>query len=287
MILTILVDNNAELLSRDLYGEHGLSQFIEVDGKQILHDTGFSDLFIENAEELGINVANIDYLVFSHGHDDHTGGLKYLIEYMKEFRTKKQKPILIAHEAVFDRKFKRDEEIGCMVDIKEIKKAFNVQLSKKMQKITDNLYFLGEIERNNDFELINNPYKKLVKDENGNDVYVDDYIVEDSSLVYVKTDEKNPDKKELVIISGCAHSGICNTIEMAKKLIGDYPVISAIGGIHLIKPSEDRIVKTCEYLKGLNMESLYACHCTDLNSKIRLAQENPVKELGVGTILEF
>ncbi|MBP2171978.1 MBL fold metallo-hydrolase [Methanococcus voltae] len=283
MKLTVLVDNNAQLLSRDICGEHGLSQFIEVDDKQILHDTGFSDLFIENAEELGINIANIDYLVLSHGHNDHTGGLKYLIEYMSEFRTKKQKPVLIAHDAVFDRKFKGSEEIGCTVDIKDIKKAFNVQLSKKMQKITENFYFLGEIERNNDFETVD-PYKKLVKDENGNNVYVDDYLVDDSSLAYIKGDD---DKKELVIITGCAHSGICNTTEMAKKLIGDYPVSSAIGGFHLIEPSEDRITKTCDYLKSLNLQSLYACHCTDLNSKIRLAQENPLKELSAGTVLEF
>ncbi|MDD4160533.1 MAG: MBL fold metallo-hydrolase [Synergistaceae bacterium] len=100
--LTVLVDNNT-LIDKYLTAEPGLSFWIESDGRKILFDTGYSDVFIKNAQVLGINLNDIDVAVLSHGHNDHTWGLNHLVQYFDR-TMKSDMPEMIAHPGAFERK---------------------------------------------------------------------------------------------------------------------------------------------------------------------------------------
>lgn len=91
----------------------------------------------------------------------------------------------------------------------------------------------------------------------------------------------------LTVISGCAHSGICSTIERAKAVTGVNNVHTVLGGFHLLEAGKARLGQTTDYLAGLDLDSLYACHCTDLAAKIVLAGKCPVREVGSGLVLEI
>jgi 7,8-dihydropterin-6-yl-methyl-4-(beta-D-ribofuranosyl)aminobenzene 5'-phosphate synthase len=104
--------------------------------------------------------------------------------------------------------------------------------------------------------------------------------MDDSALVYCST-------KGLVIITGCSHSGICNIIEQAKKVCNENRVIDVIGGFHLLNPEKKQLEGTLEYFKKLQPETLHACHCTDLNSKIALSKVSNIQEVGVGLTLNY
>ncbi len=286
MRLTVLVDNNT-LIDRYFYGEPGVSYFIETEEKKVLFDTGFSDLFIQNAQKLQKDLLDLDYLVLSHGHIDHTGGLGSLLKLFTEKTfensaagcsgtTELKRAKLVAHPSVFTRKFLSEGgEIGTIVNKSTLSLFFDMILRKKPVFLTDHLVFLGEIERNSTFEAQYPVGKTLEKG-----TLCDDFLLDDSALVYISG-------KGLVIITGCSHSGICNIIEYARKVTGVDRVLDIIGGFHLLGPSENQIEETVSYIKRINPAKLHACHCTDLSSKMRLSTVTDMGEVGSGLILEY
>lgn len=269
MKLTILVDNNV-LQGKNYLGEHGLSFYIEADDKKILFDTGYSDVFLKNAHRMGINLLDLDYIVLSHGHYDHTWGLShYLPFYTSALKQGKniKKPTILTHPATFNEKFDaKHGEIGCLTTKEKLSKNFDVKLSKEPVWITKNLVFLGEIPRNNDFE--------------GKEPIGNDYITEDSALAY-KTDSG------IVAITGCSHSGICNIVEYAKTVCDNSTIIDIIGGFHLVNASHEKISKTADYLSKLHTKGIHPCHCTDFPSKITLSKSIKLESAGVGLIIEY
>lgn len=277
MKLTVLTDDNVAN-SRRLLAEHGLCFYIEDGDKKILFDTGYSDIFIKNALNMGINFLDLDYIVLSHGHYDHTWGLAhYLTYYMSaiEQKQKVKKPTIITHPDTFLEKFEEGfGEIGCMLTEKKLRKCFEVITTDEPYNLTDNLIFLGEIPRFNDFEA-KEPMEKVLR----NGKYEDDYVIEDSALVYKSN-------TGLSIITGCSHSGICNTVEYSQKLLKTTKIENVIGGFHLINTSKEKIDKIIGYLKKQNIKILYPCHCTDFNARTDLAKEFTVQEVGVGTEFE-
>lgn len=274
MKLTILVDNNT-LINKNFLGEAGLSIFIEIENKKIIFDVGYSDIFIKNASKMGINLKEIDYLIFSHGHNDHSWGLFHFIEYCSAARVS-NKPTIITHPLTFEAKHLEGVgEIGNIIEKEKLSSFFNIKYSKKPYWITEKLVFLGEIPRNNEFEgktSIGQVYK--------NGIAKNDYIIDDSALAY---------KSEfgLVIITGCSHSGICNITEYAKKVCEESKVFDIVGGFHLLAPVDNQLLKTVKYLSDIDINQLHPCHCTDLQSKIELAQKLNVKEVGVGLELKY
>lgn len=277
MKLTVLVDNNT-YIDRYFIGEPGVSYFIEDEGVNILFDVGYSDVFIKNAQKMNVNIKNIDFVAISHGHNDHTGGLIPLTSLYTEAKTENiscKKPSLIAHPLAFLMKTFDDEEIGSILPEEKLNRYFHMKLSKEPLWLTENLIFLGEIERKNDFE--NKVPIGKVEDQGK---MVADYVIDDSALVYKS-------KEGLVIITGCSHDGICNIIEYAKKVCNDERVVDVIGGFHLLSPSKDQLEGTLNYMKTINAKKVYACHCTDLDSKIVLAKAVNLKEVGVGLVLDY
>ncbi len=277
MKLTVLVDNNT-LIDRYFSGEPAVSYLIEAEGKKVLFDTGYSDAFIINAEKLGMDLLDINCLVLSHGHIDHTGGLDPLLKLFMEkyLHAPEDKPELIAHPSVFSRKFFHGgPEIGSLVQKDSLLPFFTMKLSKKPVVLSENLLFLGEIDRENSFEARKPVGKTMIEGK-----IEDDFVLDDSALVYTSGEG-------LVIITGCSHSGICNIIAAAQKATGINRIADIIGGFHLLDPPEEQLEGTVSYFSIMHPKVLHACHCTDLQSKIRLSSVADLKEVGSGLVLEY
>ncbi|TFG91331.1 MAG: MBL fold metallo-hydrolase, partial [Candidatus Atribacteria bacterium] len=182
MKITVLVDNNT-LIDRYFLGEPGVSYLIQDEECKILFDVGYSDFFIRNARKMNINFRDLDYLILSHGHLDHTWGLISLIKYYTEASIEKIdciKPTVITHPSSFLAKKAKDlKQIGSIISQEELNKHFKMKLSKEPLWLTDRLVFLGEIERKNDFEA-----KKLIGKVVKDDFEEDDYLIDDSALAY-------------------------------------------------------------------------------------------------------
>lgn len=276
MKLTVLVDNNT-FIDRYLIGEPGVSYLIECDGKKILFDTGYSDVFIKNAQILNIDLLDLDSIVFSHGHNDHTWGLNHLIQYYDRATNPPAKKIqLICHPDALIPKYYNAKPIGINFMLEENHYFFTKICSATPVNITKNIIFLGQIPRNNNFEATASIGHTL---DHCGDIS-DDFVLDDSALV-VKT------KKGIVVITGCSHAGISNIIEYAKLVSGETHIVSVIGGFHLQNADKNTLSKTGEYFQELSADSLYPCHCTDLAAKINLASYVKIDEVGVGLRLHF
>jgi 7,8-dihydropterin-6-yl-methyl-4-(beta-D-ribofuranosyl)aminobenzene 5'-phosphate synthase len=272
--LTVLVDNTT-LLDHDFCGEAGLSFFLDTAGKKILFDTGLSGLFLANAKKMGIDLLDLDNLVLSHGHIDHTGGLAMLARHQDHATPVgrlPRVPELITHPRCFWPKEKVGRKNGSAVSEEEARQHFAVTLSDKPYWITDDLVFLGGIPRKHAFEQAD-PEERWIHLPNGS--MEPDQLLDDSALAFRSGEG-------LVIITGCSHAGICNIIEYAREVSGESRVVDIIGGLHLIDPRPQRLKMTGEYLRKLQLSALHACHCTSLAVKIALAGYSPVQEVGVG-----
>lgn len=267
--LKVLVDNNT-YIDEYYLGEPGLSYYIECDDKKILFDTGYSDAFIKNAKLMNIDLNNLDYVILSHSHNDHTGGLVYLI---KEYDL--SNTILLTHPDLFIPRYKEGLYIGSPINVDELRKYFkDVILTNKPYKVNDNLIYEGQVERSNDFEN-----KRPVGLCKINDKEVDDYNLDDSCLVY-----KN--EKGIYVISACSHSGICNMIEYGKNITDDSRVKLVIGGFHLFE-NDEVLDKTIKYLSDCHIDDLYPCHCVSLVCKHMMMNKLNVHEVGVGLELSL
>ncbi|WP_445491581.1 MBL fold metallo-hydrolase [Niallia sp. 03133] len=278
MKLSVLVDNNT-FIDRYFLGEPAISFFIEEGDKRILFDTGYSEVFIKNAEKMRIDLRDLDYVALSHGHVDHTWGLTHLIRLHMEAKNEKMMyntPTVIGHPLVFNTKlFDPIGEIGSILSHEKLSKHFPIRLTKDPLWLTDRLVFLGEINRIFDFE--GKDFIGQVVTDQGE---INDYIQDDTAIVYKSS-------KGLVIIVGCAHSGICNIIEYAKEVCQEERVVDIIGGFHLINPTKKQLEKTVHYINELKPTILHACHCTDFHSKVALSTVAPLKEVGVGLQLSY
>ncbi|MCB2360612.1 MBL fold metallo-hydrolase [Clostridium estertheticum] len=268
MKLKVLVDNNTYI---DQYycGEPAVSYYIEDEDVRILLDVGYSNLFITNSDALGVDLQRINAIIISHGHDDHTRGLKY---YFKQ--NYKNRISIFAHPDAFKEKTVDNVKICSPILIDKLKEKCNLVLSKKPIKISKHMTFLGEIPQVNTFEK-----RKSIGKQNVDGIFIDDYVLDDTALVYQS-------EKGIYIIVGCSHSGICNIVEYAKKVCNDNRVLGIIGGFHLFEVSE-QVNKTIDYLKQNNIKELYPCHCTSFNVRAEIHKIMPVKEVGVGLEIEW
>lgn len=265
MKLTVLCDNNT-FIDCYLYGEPALSFYIENGNDKILFDLGYSDVFVKNAKIKNIELKSVNKVVFSHGHNDHTRGIKF-------FKFNKNTKIYYAPKC-FDEKFCDGQNISAPYTKEELSKNFELIECKNPMQISENLYFLGTIPRVTDFESADKNLETKIGGE-----FVEDSFEDDSALVYVG-------EKGLNIIAGCSHSGICNICEYAKKLF-NKKISCIIGGFHLLQDNKQAI-STIFYLKNEKIDKLYPCHCTGLHIKARMINEGlNVFDVGSGLELEF
>ncbi|SON53079.1 MBL fold metallo-hydrolase [Vibrio tapetis] len=277
MELKVLVDNNT-IIDRYFLGEPGVSYLVTDGDTKILFDVGYSDVFIQNAIKMKESLLDIDFVVISHGHNDHTGGLVPLSKLYSEAKaesTQHNSPTLVAHPDAFSYKEYDGGEIGSVLDGSKVAKYFDTQLSTKPIWLTKNLVFLGEIPRTNDFENIE-PVG-LYEHESG---LQDDYVRDDSAMVYQSEDG-------LVIITGCSHAGICNIIEYAKQVCNEDRILDVIGGFHLLEASKAQSEGTLKYFEEHAIDTIHPCHCTGLEHKIKLSHCAQVQDVGVGLSLSY
>lgn len=280
MKVTLLLENNS-LFGRYLNAEHGYSAWIEDESIKVLFDCGFSDKFIKNAEALGIDLRTADYVVLSHGHRDHTGGLKYLLQYYRDKAMARKPIMLFTHEDIFLKKynFKKNHFSGLDVSREIMEQYFDVKVTPGPLWLTKNLCYMGITEQTNNFEHKVPQIPRKFK----NGQWVDDLVDEDTQFSY-----KHKNGEEVSVIAACAHYGICNIMEYAKKLTGASRINTYLGGSHLRidEVPQSQVDQTCEYVRAQQMKNFYICHDTDLHCKLALWNTTPSKEAGVGLVVE-
>ncbi len=260
MKLSVLTENQA---GGKFLAEHGLSYLLEIDEQQILFDTGHSNVFLKNASRLGIDInKNVQTVVLSHGHWDHGDGLQFI-----------QDKILITHPDSFQERFRKANHstVGLSISKDEIETRFKLIETKQAYQVTKNLIYLGEISRKNNFESQTTSF--VLK--NGED----DFVNDDSALIAII-------ENELVVITGCSHSGICNICEQAKRVTGISKIKAVIGGFHL-KLQNQQTIKTIKYFKQNGVEYLYPSHCTELPALCLFYSDFKIKQIKTGMIFEF
>ncbi|MFA4848961.1 MAG: MBL fold metallo-hydrolase [Methanoregula sp.] len=274
LTLTVLIDNTT-VTDHNFCGEAGLSFLLETAGKKILFDTGLKGLFLANAEKMGVSLRDLNFLILSHGHIDHSGGLAALARHLASATTEGSSPRvpqLIAHPLCFWPKEKDGRKNGSAISEEEVHRKYPVSLSEKPVWITDDLVFLGEIPRRFAFEQ-GDVDKRMIQTPDG--TIEPDNLLDDTALAFRSAEG-------LVIITGCSHAGICNITEYAREVCGERRVADIIGGLHLLLPTPYQLAKTGKYLNRLHLNALHACHCTSLPAKIALAGYCPLQEVGVG-----
>jgi len=260
MKLTVLTENVA---GHDFLAEHGLSYFIECDEKKILFDTGHSNVFLENAKKLGIDLdKETDIVVLSHGHWDHGDGLRFI-----------KNKTLLAHPSAFIKRYHKDDisNIGLELSRSEVEKQYHLITSEKPYEISKNILFLGEIPRVNNFESKTTAFA----DEYGNE----DFVPDDSALAILQNNG-------IIVVTGCSHAGICNITDYAKKVSGIDMVKAIIGGFHL-NDNDWQTEKTIQYLKEEGIRKIYPSHCTELPALTAFYHEFGIQQVKTGMIFNF
>ncbi|MFC1998388.1 MBL fold metallo-hydrolase [Chloroflexota bacterium] len=256
--ITTLSENTA---TYGFIAEWGLSILVEVDGSRILMDTGLSFSAAHNAKIAGIDLTSINRIVLSHGHADHTGGLYNLVKETGVIE-------IIAHPDIWDAKYvQRNQEeeeqyigIPCHRELLEnLGAKFN--LASEPVHITNHVMTTGEIPLHTAYEHIGS---NLFIKEDGR--LKPDKLADDLALI-INTDFG------LVVILGCAHRGVINTLNRARDLTGNETVYAVVGGTHLFLSSDEKIDKTIVDLKRLGVQRLLVSHCTGFKASARLAQE--------------
>ncbi len=255
---TTLSENTA--IRMGLLAEWGISILIEADDHKILFDTGQSFSAAYNAIVLGIDLSQIDNIVFSHGHADHTGGLLPVLKMMK-----KQVEV-IAHPDIWAAKYAkrsegREEYIGVPFPREEAESlGASFHLSKEPVWLSENIVTSGEIPMVTEYEKVDPILYVKERGELKPDPLWDD------QAIFIKSE------KGLIVILGCAHRGIINTLRHAQKLTGVESVYAVIGGTHLMSASPERMDLTIAELLSFGIQRLGACHCTGLPASAMLAQ---------------
>jgi len=249
----VLVEDHAR--KRGFLGQHGFSALVEVgtgrDVLRVLVDTGQDgSVVLSNASRLGLDLSKVDAIFITHGHYDHMGGLPTVLEHVR-----RKGVLVVAHPDAFVPKFAyRNGKLvpgspGKLTPADLEEKGAIVVLSKRPVRLSNNVVTTGEVKRQTDFERVKG-FLKL-----GPDGLEEDKLLDDQALV-IDT------PKGLVVITGCAHSGVVNTVLHARELMGKEEVYAVIGGFHLEGASEERIARTVEELANMRPEHIYACHCT-------------------------
>jgi 7,8-dihydropterin-6-yl-methyl-4-(beta-D-ribofuranosyl)aminobenzene 5'-phosphate synthase len=280
LTLRVLVDNTT-LVDRYFGGEPALSLYLQCGGKRILFDTGYSDLLCLNAGKMGIDLLDLDYVVLSHGHIDHTGGLPSLMRLFLEAAIEERPhriPMVVAHPHCFyPRPMPRLADIGSPVGEARLSRQFPVTTSRTPVWLTGDLVFLGEVERTMDDAVPDRHKKRTIITPDGMEP---DGVLDDTALAFRS-------RSGLVIITGCSHSGIGNIIHHAQKVCKEPRVRDVIGGFHLKESDREALGATLACLNRVSPGALHPCHCTSLAAKIALAGVTRVGEVGVGSVLEF
>ncbi len=272
-VVTSLIEN--ERFDETLLCEHGLSLLIQADNQRILFDTGATSAFIDNAEMLNIDLTKIDYVVLSHAHYDHSGGLRCLCHHTR------RKFELVLNPHFFIKKFvKHDQSLQYIgndfseeyLQIENIKTTF--PLTDTFELAPD-IFIMSNFEPCCDFETQDPKYVML----NGGE-YKTDSFPEEQVLV-IRT------SKGLLLFTGCSHAGIVTICENIRRRRQES-IYAVIGGMHLKDADLERVKQTAQYFRENRIQKLCACHCTGHGAVTCLTLEGPeYVEISAGKVIHF
>ena len=272
--ITVVIENTVAMafrpeVKRGLLGEHGLSLLIEGLGKRWLFDTGCESVLLHNLDILGVAPDSIDALIISHGHYDHAGAMKLLLE-------KRSKPLPIyAHPDIFARHFAKDGEmthVGITWSQHELE-ASGAEFSLRRESgfLIPEAWLSGAIPRRYAFEQVTDKF--FIETGNG---FEENQIQDDQSLIL--TGERG-----LLVITGCAHAGVCNIIAKVKEQFPGKRIWGIMGGLHLAGAGQNRMEQTAKILKGENLQFLALGHCTGAKESWQLADSLGLEFAGLNT----
>jgi 7,8-dihydropterin-6-yl-methyl-4-(beta-D-ribofuranosyl)aminobenzene 5'-phosphate synthase len=247
------------MLADDGIGEWGFAALVEADGWRILFDTGFRrNTVLKNAEELGIDLRTVTDVVLSHHHDDHVGGLMTLREAVLE-RTPKAFATAHVGRGIFDQRRKGERDVNPMIPIRTAYEATGgvFVVHDRPAELAPGVWITGPVPRVHP-ERNWSGTQKVERDG----AWVEDTLAEDQSLV-VDTE------RGLVVLSGCGHAGIVNTIEHARTSIRPAPIHAAIGGFHLFNATDEQLAWTATKLSAAGLQQFFGGHCTGLEAVYR------------------
>jgi 7,8-dihydropterin-6-yl-methyl-4-(beta-D-ribofuranosyl)aminobenzene 5'-phosphate synthase len=263
-------------IKNSILAEHGFSAVVTAtvggSARSILFDFGFSPQGAAfNAEALDLDLSSIEAMVLSHGHMDHFGGLAALIE-----KVGKEGIELVLHPKAFrkPRYLKVSETVKVNLPALSREKIADARIalveSEKPRPLLDGrLLFLGEIPKRTDFEK---GFPRMFYDEEGESKW--DPIEDDTAVAALVKG------KGLIILSGCAHSGIINTVKYAQEVSGVDKIYAVMGGFHLTGADFEPVIEpTTEALKALNPTYIIPTHCTGRKAVMHLEKEMPDKFL--------
>lgn len=258
--LTVLCENSVDRVSpHGLMGEHGFACHLHTEHGDFLFDTGGGLSIINNADCLGIDLANLQGILFSHGHLDHTGGLKQVLD--------KSGPLPIyAHPDIFSQRYSNNgsqpRSIGMPWSQAALEKmGATLKLSEAPCSIAPGLMLSGDIHRTHKEET-GDPNLVVFSEDNQQAA---DPLHDDLSL-FISTD------KGLVILLGCAHAGLLNIIDHALKVTGQDKIHMILGGTHLKFCGKEQMDATLSRLTELDVDRIGASHCTGLRGATILAE---------------
>jgi len=240
-----LVENTAR--GAGILGEHGLCWCLRHGGQQLLFDLGQGMALESNAKRMGIDLEDTDVLVFSHGHYDHVGGWGALADRLSSAK-------LYLHPDALTPKFQRRADgrmvpAGVAAFAGAVESAGNeVIVSTEPCEVLPGIWMTGEVPRANQLEDTGGDF---YCGQRGADV---DLILDDQSLFF-KT------KLGVVVVLGCAHAGLVNTLDYISKLSGER-IHAVLGGMHLLHAGAERMQFTIEGLRRLAPDWLAPNHCT-------------------------
>ncbi len=254
--------------------EHGLSFLVEAGNRKILFDTGQSSLFLSNAEKLNLDLSSLDIVVLSHGHYDHGGGLHALVEMAGTLKAE-----VVAGQGFDGNKSARTADSLRDVGIS----AFLPEKGKWRVKIVDSVIAVGE----GVFIL---PRAELFDGREPNKTFrtgtgaleAIDRFEDELSMVVVEDDG-------MTVITGCAHRGIENILESARRTFPGQRLKSIVGGFHLVNDGIESLDRVSTYIARLLPQSVYCCHCTGLKGYAVLDKKLPgiVSWLSCGSQMEI
>lgn len=258
--ITVVVDDSEG--SPKLFPEHGLSFWVETPAGAFLFDTGQGEALRGNAGPLGIRLADVDTVVLSHGHYDHTGGLIHLLDSESPPRIYAHPTALIPHYRKCDvppHKFiGMPEEVRCRL----ADKPGMLTRIDKPQAIVEDVWATGPIPRKNDFENTGGPFFTDATCTHSD-------LIEDDQAVWMSS------AQGIIVLLGCAHSGVVNTLDYIASLVDRKRIHAVIGGMHLQNADENRLEKTLQGLARYGIEVLAPCHCTGRTATSLLRDRMP------------
>jgi len=238
--ITVLVENSVH--RQGLVAEHGLSFHVQSGEHSLLFDTGQTGLAVINSETLRLPLDRVEAIVLSHGHYDHTGGVSAILDVVPAAR-------VYLHPAAFENKFNRSSDRSREIGMSDCvamairRRAGGLVETAGRTGITDGVFVTGEIPRANTFE------------DTGGAFFLDaegtrpDPLTDDQALVVDLG-------RSVILLLGCAHAGVVNTLDHVRHLTAGKPVSAVIGGLHLGSASEERIQQTIARLRDAQLEIL-------------------------------